>query len=80
MVDIDPAKMQPKRLKTPISLSLDKENLDYLKDDVEKRAPEGVTISAVFDGILEMVVTNLKKRREKEAQEKKEDVDEKEKI
>ena len=69
MVEIDPANMKPKKSKVGVSLSLDKDNLDYLKDDIEKNAPEGLSLSQVFDEILESVVTSLKVRREIEKSE-----------
>ena len=68
MVKIDPSKIKPKKPKISVSLSLDKENIKYLKEDIEKYA-EGVTLSAVFDDILEKVVSNLKQIREKNGKE-----------
>ena len=70
MEHIDPADLKPKKPKIGVSLSLDAENLDYLKRDIEKYAPEGVTLSQFFDGILENVVRSLKNQRELNTKEK----------
>jgi|GEM_PF-3101561 len=64
MTEIDLSKVPPKKPKIAVSLSLDKENIEFLKEDIEKNAKEGVTLSAVFDYWLEHFVSEIKKRKE----------------
>ena len=64
MPEIDISKVPPKKPKIAVSLSLDKENIEFLKEDIKKSAKEGVTLSAVFDYWLEHFVSEIKKRKE----------------
>lgn len=65
MVDIDLSGVKKKRPKISVSLSLDKENIEFLKEDMEK-VGEGITLSGVFDFWLSTFVKSIKKQREQE--------------
>lgn len=72
MTETDLSKVQPKKPKIAVSLSLDKENIELLKEDIEKHAQEGVTLSGVFDYWLEHFVVELKKKKEEKSVKKEE--------
>ena len=68
MVDTDLSKVERKRPKVAVSLSLDKGNIEFLKKDIEKQG-EGMTLSGVFDYWLRKFVKAIKKRRGEEKEE-----------
>lgn len=68
MVETDLSEIKKKRPKIPVSLSLDKENIEFLKKDMENH--ERVTLSGVFDYWLEKFVVSIKEKRAKEEQSK----------
>jgi len=72
MTETDLSKVPPKKPKIAVSLSLDKENIEFLKEDIEKSAKEGVTLSAVFDFWLEHFVIEMKKRKQEKSEKKEE--------
>jgi len=62
--DID--KLKKKKKKTAISITINKDNLDYVKNDMKKNKVD-VSTSALFDMLLENFVKFLKDRnKEKE--------------
>ncbi len=72
MVDTDLSGVEKKRPKVAVSLSLDKENIEFLKKDIEKHG-EGITLSGVFNYWLKKFVEAIKKQQAE--QEKKEGED-----
>ncbi len=69
MVDSDLSKIKKKRPKIAISLSLDKKNMDILKEDMKKAEEESgeeITLSSVFDYFLSQFVKSIKTREENE--------------
>jgi len=58
-----------KKPKASVSLSLDKENVDFLKEDIGKYG-DGITLSSVFDFLLNDFINIRKKTIEKQRQQK----------
>lgn len=69
MVETDLSGVKKKRPKVAVSLSLDKENIEFLKEDMGKHG-EAITLSGVFDFWLERFVKSLKEQREQESEKK----------
>lgn len=57
MADTDLSKLKKKK-RVAVSLSLDEENLNWLKEDIEKYG-DGIPLSSVFD----MLLRSFKKQR-----------------
>lgn len=58
-----------KKKKTAISITVDKENLESLKEDMKKYGLGDGSVSAVFDAFLKSIVENIKKKKESEKKE-----------
>jgi hypothetical protein len=77
MVETDLSNVPEKKPKASVSLSLDKENIDFLKEDLERHSKETgkeLTLSGVFDYWLEQFVAAIKEANEKKKHSKKEEV------
>ena len=68
MIDTDLSEVEKKRPKISVSLSLDKENIEFLKKDMEKHG-EGITLSGVFNYWLKRFVESIKKQQEEQKKE-----------
>lgn len=72
MVETNLSEVKRKRPKVSVSLSLDKKNIDILREDMKKAEEESgeeLTLSGVFDYLLKQFVNKIKQRND----EKKED-------
>ncbi len=58
-------RLKKKKKKVGISITVDEENLNYLKEDMKKEGAEGITLSSVFDMLLEDFVEFIKGENEK---------------
>ena len=56
-------KIKKKRRKVVVSLSLNAENLEILKKDLKKH---NLTLSGLFDVVLEDIISGMKKNKKKE--------------
>ena len=71
MVETDLSKVKKKRPKVSISLSLDKKNIDILREDMKKAEEESgeeITLSSVFDYLLNQFVKAIKKEDDTNAE------------
>lgn len=62
-----------KKNKTAISITINTENLEFLKEDMKKEGVEGMPLSLVFDNFLEDFVRFRKSMLEKDARKNKEE-------
>jgi len=63
----DLSDIKPRKPKVSVSLSLDKENIDFLKGEIDKINEQenmGLTLSSVFDYLLDNFVNKLKEESE----------------
>jgi len=60
---IDIEKLRKRSKKTAISITVDSENLDYLKKAMEKKGFKNVPVSSIFDALLKDFVTFLKEKK-----------------
>ena len=62
-IDKDIEEIKKKRRKAIVSMSLNAENLEILKEDLKKH---NLTLSGLFDVVLEDIIKPLKKNKKKE--------------
>lgn len=65
--------LKKKKSKTPISITIDTDNLNYLREDMKKAGAEDIPLSAVFDMLLRNLVGHLKKKNKGELKKESDD-------
>lgn len=69
--DIDLGEIKKKK-KTAISITIDTENLEYMKKNMKEQGVKDISLSAVFNVLLKHFVEKIKKQREQEESKKRE--------
>lgn len=60
-IDLDIERLKKRKKKTAISITVNTENLDYIRKNLKKRGVGDIKLSPIFDMLLEDLVKFLKK-------------------